>query len=116
MTLKQYQSLCIKTEPKYLTRGDEALLGLLGLNASSGECLRLYKKTLYEGAELDQKGIVRALGWAICDISRIANAIDVDLETVLRGSAEELNEDLKSLNKGSECTENKNSDAGDEKG
>lgn len=105
MTLKQYQSLCIKTEPPYLTRGDEALMGLLGLNASSGECLRLYKKTLYEGAELDQKGIVRALGWAICDISRIAHAIDVDLETVLRASAGEL--------EGLECTENKNSDAGD---
>lgn len=94
MTLKQYQSLCIKSEPPYLTRGDEALLGLLGLNASSGECLRLYKKTLYEGAELDQKGIVRALGWAICDISRIAHAIDVDLETVLRASADELNDEL----------------------
>lgn len=90
MTLKQYQALCIKTEPKYLTRGDEALMGLLGLNAASGECLKLYKKTLYEGAGLDQKGIVDALGWAICNIAQIAHAIDVDLETVLRGSADEL--------------------------
>lgn len=102
MTLKEYQKLCIKSEPPYLTRGDEAMLGLLGLSASSGECLRLYKKTLHEGAELDQKGIVRALGWAICDISRIAHAIDVDLETVLRASAEELNDILED-----------NSDAGD---
>ena len=102
MTLREYQSLCIKTEPKHLTRGDEALMGLLGLNAASGECLRLYRKTLYEGAELDQKGIVRALGWAICDISRIAHAIDVDLETVLRASAEEMESILKD-----------NSDAGD---
>lgn len=90
MTLKQYQALCVKTEPLYLTRGDEALMGLLDLNSYSGDCLKLYKKTLYEGAELDQKGIVSALGWAICDICRIAHAIDVDLETVLRGSADEL--------------------------
>jgi hypothetical protein len=103
MTLKQYQTLCIKTEPPYLSRGDEAMLGLLGLSASSGECLRLYKKTLYEGAELDQKGIVRALGWAICDISRLAHAIDTDLETILRASADELESMLKD-----------NSHAGDE--
>lgn len=102
MTLKQYQKLCIKTEPKHLTRGDEALMGLLGLNYESGKCLELYKKTLYEGAELDQKGIVSALGWAVCDICRIAHAIDIDLETVLRGSADELEGMMKD-----------NSDAGD---
>lgn len=106
MTLKEYQKLCIKSEPPYLTRGDEALLGLMGLNAASGECIKLYKKTLYEGAELDQKGLVDALGWAICNVAQIAHAIDVDLETVLRGNADEL----------AKCIENpaaENSDAGD---
>lgn len=101
MTLKQYQALCVKTEPPYLTRGDEALLGLLGLNAASGEAIKLYKKTLFEGVEIDQKGIVDAMGECIKSIVWIAHAIDVDLETVLRRSA-------------SSMTEKPNSDAGDE--
>lgn len=100
MTLREYQKLCIKTEPPYLTRGDEALLGLMGLNAASGEAFKLYKKPLFEGSELPQDGLLEALGGAVCNIVRIAHAIDVDLETVLRRSA-------------SSMTEKPNSDAGD---
>ena len=92
MTLKDYQKLCIETEPKYLTRGEEALLGLMGLNAASGEAFKLYKKPLFEGSELPQDALLEALGDAICNICRIAHAIDVDLEAVLRRSAKTLNE------------------------
>lgn len=90
MTLKQYQALCIKTEPKHLTRGEEALMGLMGLNAASGKCLELYKKPLFEGSELPQDGLLEAVGEAVKSIVWIAHAIDVDLETVLKKSVETL--------------------------
>ena len=90
MTLKQYQSLCIKSEPPYLTRGDEALMGLMGLNGAAGKCLELYKKPLFEGSELPQDGLLEAMGDAVKSIVWIAHAIDVDLETVLRRSSESL--------------------------
>lgn len=90
MTLKEYQSLCIKTEPPYLTRGEEALMGLMGLNAASGKCLEMYKKPLFEGSELPQDGLLEAMGEAVKSIVWIAHAIDVDLETVLKKSVETL--------------------------
>lgn len=101
MTLKEYQKLCIKSEPKYLTRGEEALMGLMGLNAASGKCLELYKKPLFEGSELPQDGLLEAMGEAVKSIVWIAHAIDVDLETVLKRNAASLK-----LSTGSKVTEN----------
>lgn len=93
MTLKEYQKLCIKSEPKYLTRGQEALTGLMELNSAAGKCLDLYKKPLFEGSELPQDGLLEAMGEAVKSIVWIAHAIDVDLETVLKKSVESLNSD-----------------------
>lgn len=100
MTLKQYQTLCVKSEPKYLTRGDEALLGLMSLNAASGKALEMYKKTLFEGSQLDKEVFIETLGWVICNVATIAHAFDVELADVLKKNANML-----------ESTEN--SDAGD---
>lgn len=84
MTLNELQAKCIETEPKYLTRGQEALLGLMGLNGVAGKCLDLYKKTLFDGSVLDEKAVMEALSDAVCYICITAHAVDVDLESVMK--------------------------------
>lgn len=84
MTLNELQKECLRLEPKYLTRGQEALMGFMGLNGAAGECLDLYKKTLFEGAVLDEKATTDALAQCVCYISIAANSMDVDLESVLK--------------------------------
>ena len=90
MTLKDYQTLCIKSEPKHLTRGEEALLGLMGLNASAGAALGMYHKTLFEGVVLDEKRLTEVLGEAIRHIAIVAHAADIELVEVLRRDYEKL--------------------------
>ena len=90
MTLKQYQSLCVTSEPKYLTRGQEALLGLMGLNAAAGKALGMYKETLFEGSGLPQEEVTEVLGEAIRHIAIIAHAADLELADVLKKSVEKL--------------------------
>lgn len=90
MTLKDYQTLCIKSEPKHLTRGEEALLGLMGLNAAAGEALGMYHKTLFEGVELDEKRLTETLGLAIRHIAIVAHAADIELVDILKKDSEIL--------------------------
>lgn len=90
MTLNEFQKECLKLEPKFLTRGDEALLGLMGLNHSAGEAIGIYKKSLYEGSELDEKALLDALSMAVCYISVIAHSQDVDMTTVMKNAVERI--------------------------
>ena len=90
MTLKDYQSLCINAEPPHLTRGNEALLGLMGLNAAAGEALGMYHKTLFEGVVLDEKRVTEVLGEAIRHIAIVAHAADIELVEVFKRDAERL--------------------------
>ena len=90
MTLKQYQALCIKSEPKYLTRGQEALMGLMGLNAAAGKALGMYQETLFEGIELPQEGLIEVLGDAVRHIAIVAHSANIELGDVLKKSAERL--------------------------
>lgn len=99
MTLNELQMNCVKNLPPYLTRGDETLLSLLGLNNEAGNLVGMYKKTLYEGAELPQKAFVESLSEIIRYVAIAAHAVDVDLESI-----------MKNVN---ERTKNSNSDAGD---
>lgn len=92
MTLNELQRKCVGSLPKYLARGDEALLGLLGLNSSAGDLVGMYKKTLYEGAELPQKEFVEALSHCIYFVAVAAHAVDMDLESVLKRVHEETRE------------------------
>lgn len=84
MTLNEYQQKCVDALPKYLYRGDEALIGLMGLSSSAGKSIELYKKTLYEGKELDNKALAELLGDAVHCVAVIAHAIDYNLADVLK--------------------------------
>lgn len=90
MTLNELQKNCVKSLPKYLTRGDEALLSLLGLNSAAGDLVGMYKKTLYEGVELPQEAFVEALSNCIYFVAVAAHAVDVDLESVMKQVAEDV--------------------------
>lgn len=82
MTLNQFQKKCVAAEPKYLTRGDEALIGLIGLNGASGKCIDIYKKSLYDGQELDREGLTEQLGCIAVYMAMVANSMDCKLEDV----------------------------------
>ena len=84
MTLNQLQNNCVKKLPLYLTRGDETLLSLMGLNSASGDLLGMYKKTLFETSELPKEEFVEALGNCIYFVAISAHAVDVDLESIMK--------------------------------
>ena len=90
MELKEFQNECLKLIPKYLTRGDEALIGLMGLNSGSGAVLKRYKKTLYDNHELDTNGFTDELAYILCYLAITAHAIDCDLETVMERCVEKI--------------------------
>ena len=92
MTINGLQDTCVKALPKYLSRGDEALLSLLGLNSAAGDLVGMYKKTLYEGAELPQRDFVEALSHCIYFVAVAAHAVDVDLESVMKGVVKDCKE------------------------
>ena len=103
MTLNELQRECIKLEPKHLTRGEEALMGLMGLNNASGKCLELYRKTLFEGDAMTSERLLEALGEVICYVAITAHSSDIELDKVMRKAAEVVRVRL----------ERKDSDAGD---
>ena len=105
MTLNELQYECIKLEPKHLTRGEESLMGLMGLNSSSSKCLELYRKTLFEGDVMTSERLLEALGEVICYVAITAHSSDIELDKVLRKAAEVVRVRL----------EEKDSDAGDKK-
>lgn len=104
MTLKEYQTLVVSSEPKYLSRGEEALLGLMTLNAASGKLFDLYAKSLFEGAELAPEPFLDELGEVIRNVAILAHVVDKELGDVMRKSVEQLRNDT-----------DEDSDAGDEK-
>jgi hypothetical protein len=89
MTLNQFQKKCVESEPKYLTRGDEALIGLMGLNSASGKCIDIYKKALYEDQELDRERLAKELGHIARFVAMVANSMDYKLEDILDQGANE---------------------------
>lgn len=90
MTVNEYQKECLRTEPKFLTRGDETLMGLMGLNGEAGECIDLYKKVLYHGHPLDREHLAKELGDVAWYLAVTAHAIDYDLETILQMNIDKL--------------------------
>ena len=96
MTINEYQKKCISTLPKYLYRGDEALMALMSLNGTAGESIDLYKKTLYEGAELPKETLLDNLSEAIFSVAIAAHAMDVDLGSVFKRSVERIDKKTKS--------------------
>ena len=96
MTINEYQKKCVSKLPRYLYRGDEALMALLALNGTTGDCVKLYKKTLYEGAELPKEALLDNLSEIIFCTAIFAHSMDVNLDAVFKRSVERINKTTES--------------------
>ena len=95
MTINQFQKKCVAVyKDKHLTRGDEALIGLMGLNSASGKCIDIYKKSLYENQELDREQLAKELGHIARFVAMVTNSMDYKLEDVLDRGVNEEKQDV----------------------
>lgn len=90
MTINEYQQLAMVTLNPALSKKDVLINGVMGLCGESGECIDIVKKHLAQGHELDREKLIKELGDVAWYLAETAYALDVDLETVLRGNIEKL--------------------------
>lgn len=110
MQANDYQQACLRTVPKNMTRFDEALMALMGLNGEAGECIDLYKKVLYHGHPFDREALLRELGDVLWYVAVAAHANDCDLDTIMKMNMDKLQNRYPN---GWEASRSLNRDAGD---
>lgn len=93
MTINEYQHECLKTMPKNLYRGEQALMSLMGMSSDTGSLLDIYKQILYDGQPLNKDEVCLRLGHLARNLAICADAFDYDLETVLNRTLSERKED-----------------------
>lgn len=90
MTINEYQKECVKTLPKFLTRGDETLLALLALNGAAGECADYYKEVLYMNREMTPEEFGKKLAAVIRCVAICADGMDLKLADILKKDMESV--------------------------
>lgn len=93
MTLNEYQQEYLKTMPKNLYRGEQALMSLMGMASDSGSLLDIYSRILYDGQSLDKEEVCLQLSYLARNLAICADAFDYDLETVFNRTLSERKED-----------------------
>ena len=93
MTINEYQHECLKTMPKNLYRGEQALMSIMELTSDAGSLLDIYKQILYDGQPLNKDEVCLRLGHLARNLAICADAFDYDLETVLNRTLSERKED-----------------------
>lgn len=104
MTINEYQNECMRTtngmpETIILTRANNyisnnyatLLNGLMGLNGEAGECIDIFKKTIFHGHPFDVEHLAKELGDVAWYLAVSANAIGYDLETIFQMNVDKLN-------------------------
>lgn len=92
MTINEYQKECLKTIPKNLYRGEQALMSLMGMSSDTGSLLDIYSRILYDGQPLNKDEVCLRLGHLARNLAICADAFDYDLETVLNRTLSERKE------------------------
>ena len=90
MEINEYQKLAMKTLNPSLSKKDVLINGVMGLCGESGEVIDLVKKHLAQQHDLDREKMIKELGDVAWYLAETAYALDVDLETVLKGNIEKL--------------------------
>ena len=93
MTINEYQHECLKTMPKNLYRGEQALMSIMELTSDAGNLIDIYKRILYDGHPLDKEEVCLQLSHLAWNLAICADAFDYDLETVLNRTLSERKED-----------------------
>ena len=71
---------------------DRMALSAMGLMGEAGEVGELFKKSLYQGAELDPERVVEELGDLFWYMTSIMNILDIDLAFVAQQNVIKLEE------------------------
>jgi hypothetical protein len=91
MTINDHQKAALRTANKGKLSDKELLTnGVLGLSGESGECADRVKKHLFQGHELDTEKLANELGDVAWYLAVTAEAIGMDLETVLQMNVDKL--------------------------
>ncbi len=87
LTLREYQTLALRTTVDRCWNLANAGLGLTG---ESGEAAELIKKHLFQGHELNSERLVEELGDVLWYIALTAEILGVGLEDIARKNIEKL--------------------------
>lgn len=90
MTIKEYQSLAMRTVNSELSKKDMLLNSVMGLCGESGEAIDIVKKWHAHGHELDKERFAKELGDIAWYLAEAAEAIDMDLEDIMVANIEKL--------------------------
>lgn len=91
MTGNEYQKHALRTANgmNYHTY-DRIVNGVMGLTGEAGEVSDIVKKFLFQGHELDRDHVVEELGDCLWYIALTADAVGVDLDTVMQANVDKL--------------------------
>lgn len=89
-TANAYQREAMKFLNPALSRKDVLINGVMGLCGESGEAIDMVKKHLHQGHPLDKEKLSKELGDIAWYLAETAWALDIPLETILRGNLEKL--------------------------
>ena len=83
MTINEYQQECLKTMPKNLYRGEQALRSIMSISYDVGCLMDTYKHVIYDGRPLNKADMYYWLGSLASEIAICADAFDCDLEKAM---------------------------------
>lgn len=90
MKANEYQKEALRTLNPELNKRDVLINGVMGLCGEAGECIDIVKKHLAQGHALDREKLIKELGDVAWYLAETAYALDVDLESVLKGNLDKL--------------------------
>ena len=90
LTANDYQKKAMTTLNPALSKKDVLVNGVMGLCGEAGECIDLVKKHLHQGHPLDTEKLCKELGDVAWYLAETAWALDIPLESILRGNLEKL--------------------------
>ncbi len=90
MTIKEYQSLAMRTVNPELDKNSMLINSVMGLCGESGEAIDIVKKWFAHGHELDREHLKKELGDIAWYLAEAAEALDLDLEDILEANIEKL--------------------------
>ena len=90
MEINEYQKSAMSTLNPMLDKKDVLINSVMGLCGESGEAIDIVKKWLMQGHELDKEHLIKELGDVAWYLAEAATALDVPLETILRGNLDKL--------------------------